>query len=821
VTQIDPHSRPSTVAATDAYLNKELSWLEFNARVLEEALAPETPLLERLKFLSIFTSNLDEFFMVRVAGLKKMEQEALRFTDSPDAMETTVVLDRIRARTVELTGVQYQCLLELVLPELAARDVKIVPMAELSAAQRSALDHYFDTEISTVLTPLGCDPAHPFPFLSNQALYMVVVPKDLVLRGESEVPGIGFVEVPQVIPRLVPVQSDRPGAARFVMLEDLIAHNLGKLFFGLNVEATYMIRVTRNLDYNLLENKVVDLLKTIQKEMANREHQEVVRVEVDRDLPEPLLARLRNFLGVAEADVYRVPWPMHPSGLMALYKLDMEALKDPAFNPRLPRALAGTDDIFSVVAKQDLLVHHPYESFYAVTEFLATAAHDPNVLAIKQTLYRSSGDSPIIEALIAAAENGKQVTAVIELKARFDEKNNIGWARRLERAGVNVVFGFIGLKTHCKMAMVVRRESNQLVRYVHLSTGNYNSTTAKLYTDIGMFTVDEAIGRDVATIFNLVTGFDVLSPSAGPNRLKDQEIAAKLSKLALAPVNMRQTILGLIDREIEFKKRTGEGYIVAKMNALVDKAIIDALYRASSAGVAIKLIVRGICCLRPGVPGVSDNIEVISILDRFLEHSRIFCFGHGGDQKIFLASADWMPRNMDRRIEIMWPIENPAIKARIATEIIRIYWADNVKARVLTADGRYLRRAQRPGDEPVRAQTQLIKLAREGGIQSIPYEIAIRHNPTRTPGKRPIAKRKDKKKAPPSLGGQGVETPQATGSTQVPAAPHASGASAAPPPVAPQPPASAQPQAPEAGGGGDNAAPAPAEAAPKNGNGKS
>lgn len=740
---IEHHDRTKGVTVSaGGYFNKELSWLEFNARVLEEALADDTPLLERLKFLAIFASNLDEFFMVRVAGLKKMEQEALRFTDSPEAMETSQVLDKTRLRVGELTREQYRCLNEQVLPKLADMDLKIRQIADLSTAQKQALDDYFETDVSPVLTPLGFDPAHPFPFLSNQSLYLVVVRKDQPSAIEGEAPGIGFVEVPSIIPRLIPIKPEGPGENHFVLLEDLIAHNLASLFFNLSVEASYTIRVTRNLDYNLLENKVVDLLKSIQKEMTNRDHQEVVRIEVDEHLPQPILNLLRNRLQITDADIYRIPKPLHIPGLMPLYGIPLEQLKDPPFNPRLPSSLAGNEDMFTVIAKQDLMVHHPYESFYAVTEFLASAAHDPNVLAIKLTLYRSAGDSPIIDALIAAAENGKQVTAVIELKARFDEKNNISWARRLERAGVNVVFGFVGLKTHCKAVLVVRREKNKLTRYVHLSTGNYNSNTAKLYTDIGFFSADDAIGRDVATIFNLITGFDVLT---GASRMRDEAVAAKLQKLALAPVNLRGRIISLIEKEAENAKKGVPAFIVAKMNALVDKDLIDTLYLASQAGVKIQLIVRGICSLRPGVPGISNNIEVISIVDRFLEHSRVFWFSAGGENKVFLSSADWMSRNMDRRIEIFFPIEHPAIKARLTGEILRICWSDNVKARELMADGKYQRRRPEPGKEVIRAQAKFIEIAREGGIQSMPYEIAIRHNPSRKAGQRPIAKKKAKK----------------------------------------------------------------------------
>ena len=737
-----PSPRSTPMPPTGPYINKELSWLEFNARVLDEALDPSTPLAEKLKFLAIFSNNLDEFFMVRVAGLKKMEQESLRITDSPDGGEVARVLAQIRQRTNELTTAQYRCLTGQVLPELARHGMRIVTTASLSPAEKQATFDYFEAAVSPVLTPLGFDPAHPFPFLTNRSLYLAVLTKSP--HGHDDgTPGLGFVEIPPILPRLIPIAGAATEGARYILLEDLIAHNIQSLFFGVQVRPAFTLRVLRNLDYNLLENKVVDLLKTIQKEMANREHQEVVRVEVDAELPDFVLEILKTSLSISPADIFQVPSTLGLPGLLPLAATAPDELRDQPFNPRLPPAIATTEDIFAVIAKKDLLVHHPYESFYAVTEFLQAAAHDPQVLAIKQTLYRTAGDSPIIDALITAAENGKQVTAVVELKARFDERNNITWARRLERAGANVVFGFVGLKTHAKMTLVVRREKGQLVRYVHLSTGNYNSSTARLYTDVGHFTAHDGIGRDVASIFNLITGFDVLT---GANRIRDEAIVGTLRKLAVAPVGLRAFVIKLIDQEIDHQRRSGNGFIRAKMNSLVDKDIIDALYRASQAGVKIQLIVRGICCLRPGVPGLSQNIEVISIVDRFLEHSRIYHFCAGGEHKVYLASADWMPRNMDRRIEIVWPIENTDIKARLINEILGIAWSDNVKARQLEPDGSYGPRSRATDAPLLRSQGRFIEIARAGGIQSIPYDIAIRHNPMRRQGQRPIAKRRPRVK---------------------------------------------------------------------------
>ncbi len=730
---------------TTPYFNKELSWLEFNARVLEEAISPETPLLERLKFLAIFTSNLDEFFMVRVAGLKKMAHEGLLLTDSPDGMETLQVLAEIRRRTLELQQKQYNCLSQIVLPGLEKFGIYLTKVKDLTADCQTEAFNYFVKEVSPVLTPLAFDPSHPFPFLTNQSLYLAVFSHHHSSK-ESNLPGLGFVEIPANLPRIIPLTSSKDHQI-FILLEDLIAHHLDKLFIGVPVEAAFTIRVIRNLDYNLLENKVVDLLKTIQREMLNREHQEAVRIEVDRELSPELTRLLLQQLNAHESDLYQLPKPLFIPGLMKLYHTcQIEELKDPPFNPRLPPSLAGSDDIFAVIASGDLLVHHPYESFYAVTEFLHAAANDPNVLAIKQTLYRTAGDSPIIDALITAAENGKQVTAVVELKARFDEKNNIIWARRLERAGANVVFGFVGLKTHCKATLIVRKEKGVLQRYAHLSTGNYNSSTAKLYTDLGYFTANPDITEDIATLFNIITGFDVLTTTT---RLKPEDIQPRLKKISMAPINLRQSILTLIDQEIAFHKEKNNGFIMAKMNALVDKEIIDALYKASQAGVMIKLIVRGVCCLRPGIPGTSENIEVISIVDRFLEHSRIYFFNAGGEQKVFLASADWMPRNMDRRIEICFPIEYPEAKNRLIHEILQIAWDDNTKARILHSNGHYELRTPKDQKKSIRSQSRFIEIAREGGVQSIPYDVAIRYNPAHKQGRRPIAKKKVKRTEKP------------------------------------------------------------------------
>ena len=487
----------------------------------------------------------------------------------------------------------------------------------------------------------------------------------------------------------------------------------------------------------MLENDVVDLLKSLQTELINRELQEVVRVEVDEDLPDSILTWLCAALDVSEDDIYKTQKPLNIPGLMSFYGLPFPHLREPNFNPRLPARLSGREDIFSLLGEGDMLVHHPYESFYAVTEFLNAAAEDKSVVAIKITLYRSSGDSPVIQSLINAAENGKQVTAVIELKARFDEKNNIVWSRRLERAGVNVVFGFVGLKTHCKATLVVRREKQKMVRYVHLSTGNYNSQSAKLYTDIGLLTANVDIGADISALFNLLTGFNFLQSNRGHI---DPSFIPQFKAIKMAPIDIRHFTLGQIKHEIDCHKKHSSGLIVAKMNALVDKEIIDALYEASQAGVQIRLIVRGICCLRPGVKGLSENIEVISIVDRFLEHSRIYYFQSAGKRNVFLSSADWMTRNMDRRIEILFPIEDLEVKERLINEILKTSWEDNVKARVLNPDGSYAKRKVADKEMTMRSQSRFIELVREAGIKSLPYDEAIRHNPAKSRGKRPFAK---------------------------------------------------------------------------------
>jgi polyphosphate kinase len=722
------------------YFNRERSWLEFNARVLDEALDPKTPLLERLRFLAIFTSNLDEFFMVRVAGLLKMREEGLVASDSPEEIDSSALIGTLRIRTTELLEAQYRCF-EETLTELQKHDVKISKISELTKDERKFVAQYFRDSIFPVLTPLAYDAAHPFPFLSNLSLYLIVQP-DLQQTPDESLPKICFVEIPSILPRLIRL----PGSERsfhYVCIDDMIAEHIDDLFLGIKVKNSGLVRVTRNLDYTLLENEVVDLLKSMTKEMVLRQQQEVVRLEYQRGMPVELVELIRGKIQVPSENIFQIPAPMHIPSFSVLCHLNLPELKFESFNPRLPARFELSDDIFELISQEDILVHHPYESFYAVTEFLKTAAQDPQVLAIKQMLYRTGGDSPVLQALIDAAAFGKHVTAVVELKARFDEKNNIGWARELERAGVNVVFGFVDLKTHSKATLVVRREGNELKRYAHLSTGNYNSVTARLYTDVGLFTKDVRLCEDVSQLFNLVTGVNVIRfgrvaglPSGSP----------QFNDMAIAPMNLRQRILQLIDREIQVASQGRPARMIAKMNALVDKELIDKLYEASAAGVKIQLIIRGICCLRPNDPVLSQNIEVISIIDRFLEHSRIYYFAAGGLDEVYLSSADWMPRNMDRRVEAFFPIKNSNIKRRLVDEILTICLADNVKARVLQHDGRYVLRVPGVGAEALRSQAKFIEIARAAGLKSIPYDKAMSHDPVRSKSRRPVQKRDKKPK---------------------------------------------------------------------------
>jgi polyphosphate kinase len=702
------------------YINRELSWLEFNRRVLEEAEDESTPVLEKLKFISIFSSNLDEFFMVRVGGLYRLIEAGVSGTDPTGRGPSQQVFEIAEKARVHVRE-QYQCFEKAVLPGLQRCGIRIHPVSTLDKKQSAQLNEYFRDQVFPILTPLAVDAGHPFPFLGNLKLNLVVVFEELV--GEQAPKAYAFVEVPSLLPRLISVKLNEEGY-HFVLLEDLIGANIGMLFPGMQIQQCIPFRVTRNRDYELHEDQVMDLLKSVEAELKDRSDKIAVRLEIKEGAPPSVGDLLCRELGLDHINVYHVPGPFDLPGLMSLYKLPLDSShRDPPFNPRLPKRLAPGKDIFSVIREGDVLLHHPYDSFAVVVDLMNGAADDPGVVAIKQTLYRVDNNSPIIAALRRAAENGKQVTVVVELKARFDEESNIDLARQLEGAGINPIYGFVRWKTHCKATLIVRRERHQLRRYVHLSTGNYNSETASLYTDLGLLTVDPDIGRDVTSLFNVITGFNSWTHGA---MFKPKTVRSMFRKLLLSPVNLQEGIHQMIDREIEQSTTKNPSRIIAKLNALVDPKTIRRLYRASQAGVKVDLIVRGICCLRPGVPGISDNIRVISILDRFLEHSRIYYFHNGGDPAIFSGSADWMPRNFNRRAEVLYPIEDVRLKSRIINEILMTYLADNEKARLMQPDGGYLRPARAPDVKGRRSQSELIAIARKGGVKSPPYEEVVR-----------------------------------------------------------------------------------------------
>jgi polyphosphate kinase len=704
-------------AANDSrlFINRELSWLAFNERVLEEASDPQVPALERFKFLAIASSNLDEFFMIRVAGLKQQREGHVEET-GPDAMSPNEQLEAIATRVHEMVARQYRTLTTEVLPVIERTGARLLSTGHLSPEKDAYVSDYFAREVFPVLTPIAIDPGHPFPHLRNKSL-------NLAVRFAAQSLGTrlryGMVPVPGVLPRLVEL-PDGPGKQRsYVLLEDVIARHVAKLFPGMPIEGCYALRVTRNWDLSIDEEEAEDLLVTIEREVRRRDRGGAVRLEIAASADAQLSDYLLRALKLGEQDVYRSEGPLNvPDLLPLLSRLEQKELRDEPFTPVIPPALGdGERDLFRLIRERDVLLHHPYESFDPVTSLIEAAAEDPAVLAIKQTLYRTGKDSPIVRALQRAAENGKQVTALVELKARMDEEANILWARALEQAGVHVVYGLIGYKTHCKVSLIVRREAGGLRRYVHLGTGNYNPFTAKVYTDLSLFTSREEFGADATAIFNLLTGYS--KPLAW-------------NKFRVAPLGLKAEVIDLIDREATRAKETGKGRIIAKMNALADSDVIRALYRASQAGVQIDLLVRGVCCLRPGVPGVSERIRVVSIVDRYLEHHRIWFFEAGGKREIFLASADWMPRNFVRRVEIAFPVEDPLIKERILDEILGTALADNVKARILKPDGTYERiqpGTHGTGVQPIRSQERYMALARrvaasaDSGPTVPPHEI--------------------------------------------------------------------------------------------------
>jgi polyphosphate kinase len=692
-------------SGSSLYINRELSWLAFNGRVLHEALDPRVPLLERVKFLGIFSANLDEFYMVRIAGLRRQAAAGVIHTPA-DGLTPVEQLDAIDVEVARLSALQRSCLIGL-LDELSSAGVRLLGVNDLAPSEWGTIDEYFESQIFPVLTPLAVDPGHPFPYISNLSLSLAVEIRD----PERSAIRFARVKVPRSLPRWVPVHG-RPH--HFVPLEQVIGANLAALFPGMEVVAWYAFRITRYSDLDMPVEEPEDLLASIEEQVFKRRFGEVVRVEVQEDMPAHLRALLLDELReddvpevgrLAEKDIQDAGRLLDLSDLIGLSALDLPALHDTPFTPIIPAELRDASrSMFDVIRDGDLLVHHPFDSFTASIErFLDEAAHDENVLAIKLTLYRTSGDTALATALVDAAQRGKQVAVIVELKARFDEANNITWARQLEDAGVHVAFGSANLKTHAKTALVVRREADGIRRYVHLGSGNYNSRTARLYTDVGLLTCSPSIGADVSDLFNSLTGYS-------------RQMLYR--KLLIAPTDLRNRFMGLIAREAEHAQAGRPARIIGKMNALVDSDIIDALYRASQAGVEIDLIVRGICCLRPGLEGVSDRIRVVSIVGRFLEHSRLWHFTNGGAEEFYLGSADWMPRNFDRRVEAVAPVDSPAMHERLRS-LLHVYLEDNRQAWDLRADGVW---TQRVPEGVVRAShDQLLRnswgLGQTGGVR--------------------------------------------------------------------------------------------------------
>ncbi|WKA54850.1 RNA degradosome polyphosphate kinase [Planococcus shixiaomingii] len=657
------------------YNNRELSWLAFNERVLQEALDERNPLLERFKFLAIFSSNLDEFFMVRVAGLQ--DQVKVNFTkpENKAGMTPRQQLKEIARKTHQLVDLQYHVLKEELFPEIKEEGIKLFNIADISEQELKGIEEYFDEQIFPVLTPMAIDAYRPFPMLLNKSINLAVVLEDKDKDAENRYK-TAIVQMPSVLDRMVPLEG-KHNKKHFVLLEDVIGHFIGKLFHGFKAISVSVFRITRNADMTIHEEGARDLLKEIEKELKRRKWGAAVRLEIQKpDFDPTVLAHLMKELEIGKNDVYELEGPLDLTFLFNFYKKMEKTNRKLVYENRIsqmPPDLTSTESIFDQVAQRDVFLHHPYESFEPVIEFVSEAADDPDVLAIKQTLYRVSGDSPIIKGLKRAAENGKQVTVLVELKARFDEENNVQWAKELEQAGCHVIYGITHLKTHSKITLVVRRKNGNIQRFVHLGTGNYNDQTAKLYTDMSLFTAKKEFGIDATNFFNYLSGYS------------DQ---LDFQHLSVAPYGIRQDFLHLIEKEIECHKKFGNGHIIAKMNSLTDKTIIKKLYEASIAGVRIQLIIRGICCLRPGIKGISENIHVRSIVGRLLEHSRIYYFNQNGEEKTFLSSADMMTRNMENRIEILFPVYDRSIKAKIK-HILETSLSDNVKAREQDDTGVY------------------------------------------------------------------------------------------------------------------------------------
>ncbi len=679
------------------FINRDLSWLEFNKRVLEEALNPNLPLLDKIKFISIFFLNLDEFYMIRVSGLKEQIRANI-ITTTIDGLTPFQELRAIEKEVKKMLTLTNNLWKNTILPDLAKNNILINKVDELSNGEQKALSTYFHNEIFPALTPLAFDPGRPFPYISNLSLSFAI----LISNSKKE-NHFARVKIPSILPRLLrvdkilnPKQPKKNGklSAKFVWLDDLIRQNLRYLFPGVTVEASHQFRITRNTDLGIQEDEADDLLEVIEENIKQRKFGSVVRLEVEKDIPDFMLETLTENLGMRPSDIHIIEGPLGLSNIMELYNLPFHHLKESPYQAKPFTNVEENENLFSIISRGDILLHHPYDSFAPVINFIKEASQDPDVLAIKQTLYRVGPNSPIVKYLIEAAERRKQVAVLVELKARFDEENNIFWARELEKAGVHVVYGLVGLKTHAKMTMVVRREIDGVKRYVHLSTGNYNASTAKLYTDMGLFTSDKDICDDVSEIFNYLTGYSEKK---------------EYKKLFVSPINTRTKFLELIDREIKNVKKGNKGYLIFKFNSLVDTVLISALYEASKQGVKIELIVRGICCLRPQVKGLSENIRVRSIIGRFLEHSRIYYFYNNGNEEIYLSSSDLMPRNLDGRVEVTFPIENNELKKNILTDVLYKFLEDNTKSRALNSDGLYEKINPSKGESELSVQEYLMK----------------------------------------------------------------------------------------------------------------
>lgn len=688
------------LASPSLYINRELSMLEFQRRVLEEARDEENPLLERVKFIAIFGSNMDEFFMVRVSGIRK-QVEANIMKLSEDGLTPREELAVIRKTAQELLQDAQQTFHRKLLPKLEKEGIHILEYSKLSKSQKERADKYFTDVVYPVLTPLALDPGHPFPHISNLSLNLAIVIRDK--KGNEK---FARLKVPDTLPRLIPIKKSSGSARKdgtiphhhyFVWLDQVIAANLEGLFPGLEVVAAHPFRIVRDADIEIQELEADDLLETMQQNIRKRKFGSVVQVAVYPSMPEEMRDLLVDNLEITHNDIYSLTHPLGLASLWQVYNsIERHDLKYPPYIQRIPkplRNLDSSDNIFDVIRNENILLHHPYESFVPVVDFLQAAARDPHVLAIKQTVYRVGSNAPVVEALLEAAERGKQVAVLVELKARFDEESNIGWARALEQAGVHVVYGLVGLKTHCKVAMVVRKEGEGIRRYLHLATGNYNAVTSRIYEDIGMFTCDEDMGADATDLFNYLTGYSTKK---------------SYKKLLVAPVNLREQMEKLIRREIEHAKAGNKARIIFKMNSLVDMDMIQLLYQASQAGVKVDLLIRGMCCLRPGIKGVSENIRVISVVGRYLEHSRIYYFQNNGNDEVYMGSADLMPRNLNHRVEVVFPVESKGQVKFLREKILEAYLKDNTRARILKTNGTYERAKPEPNGKPFDVQAHLM-----------------------------------------------------------------------------------------------------------------